>query len=405
MTDSTLKGRTIALGVSGGIAAYKAVELLRLLVRQEAVVHVVMTENAKQFITPLTFEVLSGHPVYHQIFNSKSSAGMEHIRAAEAAELLIVAPATANTIGKMANGLADDPLSTLCAAYSGSVMVAPAMNDQMWANPAVQDNIRKLRARGAEIIEPDSGELACGVVGPGRLAEPTQILEAVHSLFTKQSDLKGVNFLVTAGPTREPLDPVRFITNHSSGKMGYAIAGQARKRGAAVTLISGPTQLETPFGVTVHDCQRASEMRDRVLQHFDSCDVLVMAAAVGDFAPVEAHKEKIKKQGDAPLVLNLNPAPDILQEVAERKAKQFVVGFAAESENVVQSAMEKWTRKRLDMIVANDISAPGIGFQSDNNQVTLISGPDAVESLPLMTKREIADILLDRIHTRLRSSG
>ncbi|MCF8721016.1 bifunctional phosphopantothenoylcysteine decarboxylase/phosphopantothenate--cysteine ligase CoaBC [Nitrospina gracilis] len=392
-----MTGKKIVLGVSGGIAAYKAVELLRLLVKAGAEVYVVMTENAKQFITPLTFEALSGHPVYHRIFDSERSASMEHIRAAEDAELMVVAPSTANTIGKMANGLADDPLSTLYAAFAGTVIVAPAMNDQMWANEAVQDNLRKLKMRGVGVVEPESGELACGVIGQGRLAEPQIIFEAVQKRLVQKQDWAGRRVLVTAGPTREPIDPVRFITNHSSGKMGYAIAEEARKRGAVVTLISGPTSLDAPAGVEVIPCQRASEMRDLVLEHFTNCDVLVMTAAVGDFAPADIQKEKIKKSGGQPLVLNLQPTPDILKEVAARKTHQTVVGFAAESENVVQSALGKLQRKQLDLIVANDISAPGIGFQSDFNQVQLIRGANSIETLPRLPKREIAGILLDRI--------
>lgn len=395
--SSPMTGKKIVLGVSGGIAAYKAVELLRLLTRAGAEVYVVMTENAKQFITPLTFEALSGRPVYHRIFDSERSASMEHIRAAEDAELLVVAPATANTIGKMANGLADDPLSTLYAAFAGAVIVAPAMNDQMWANEAVQDNLRKLKTRGVGVVEPESGELACGVIGQGRLAEPQVIFDAVQKRLAQKQDWAGRRVLVTAGPTREPIDPVRFITNHSSGKMGYAIAGEAQKRGAVVTLISGPTSLDAPAGVEVIPCQRASEMRDLVLEHFTNCDVLVMTAAVGDFAPADIQKEKIKKSGGQPLVLNLQPTPDILKEVAARKTHQTVVGFAAESENVVQSALGKLQRKQLDLIVANDISAPGIGFQSDFNQVQLIRGADRIETLPRLPKREIAGILLDRI--------
>jgi len=392
-----LEGKKVVLGVSGGIAAYKAVELLRFLSKEGAEVYVVMTENAKQFVTPLTFEALSGHPVYHEIFGSQASASMEHIRAAENADLMIVAPATANSIGKMAHGLADDPLSTLFSAFAGPVLVAPAMNDKMWGNPAVQENIRILKKRGVGIVEPEAGELACGTVGLGRLAEPERLLEAVCKCLNRQRDLAGLRVLVTAGPTREPLDPVRFITNRSSGKMGYAIARQARSRGAKVTLVSGPTHLEPPFDVTLLNCQRTGEMAKLVLDHLPQCDVLIMTAAVGDFAPESVQKEKIKKNGEEPLVLNLQPTQDILREVAEKKSNQLIIGFAAESENIVQSATEKLQRKQLDMIVANDISAPGIGFQSDNNQVILINRKAQVESLPLLTKTEIADILLDRI--------
>jgi phosphopantothenoylcysteine decarboxylase/phosphopantothenate--cysteine ligase len=392
-----LEGKKVVLGVSGGIAVYKAVELSRLLVKEGADVYVVMTENAKQFVTPLTFEALSGHPVYHEIFGNEASASMEHIRAAEKADLMVVAPATANSIGKMAHGLADDPLSTLFSAFAGPVLAAPAMNDKMWGNPAVQKNIRTLKKRGVGIIDPEAGELACGTVGLGRLAEPERLLEAVRKCLLRQSDLAGLRVLVTAGPTREPLDPVRFITNRSSGKMGYAIARQARSRGAEVTLISGPTHLEPPFGVSLLNCQRTGEMGELVLNHLPQCDVLIMTAAVGDFAPESVQKEKIKKSGEEPLTLNLHPTQDILKAVAEKKSNQLVIGFAAESENIIQSATEKLQRKQLDLIVANDISAPGIGFQSDNNQVIFIDRHSKAESLPLLSKMEIADILLDRI--------
>ncbi len=399
MTNS-LNGRKIVLGVSGGIAAYKAVELLRLLTKAGASVHVVMTASAKKFVTPLTFETLSGHPVYHEIFDNEHTAAMEHLRASDNADLLIVAPATANTLGKLANGLADDPLSTLFTGYDGPVLVAPAMNDKMWAHAAVQENMRKLKRLGVYVMNPEPGELACGVTGLGRLAEPAEMVREIQKLLAQQNDLKGLKFLVTAGPTREHIDPVRFITNRSSGKMGYAVARQAVKRGAEVVLVSGPTHLEPPPGVQLEHCQRAREMHSLVMKHLPDCNVVVMAAAVGDFTPTEVQKEKIKKSSE-PLQLRFQPTVDILQEVAAEKSGQFVVGFAAESENVVQSALEKLKRKQLDLIVANNISAPGIGFQSDNNQVTLIDSAETLEALPLLSKLEIADILLDRIKSKI----
>lgn len=392
----SLQGKKIVLGVSGGIAAYKAVELLRLLVREKAEVFVVMSLNAGKFITPLTFESLSGNPVYHEVFGEQSSASMPHIRAAENADLLVVAPATAGSIGKMACGLADDALSNLYLAFRGPVLLAPAMNDGMYLNPAVQENISKMKQRGVEFIDPETGELACGTVGQGRLAEPVRILQAVQNRLSEDEDLKGLKILVTAGPTQEPLDPVRYITNPSSGKMGYAVAGQASLRGAKVTLISGPTHLSPPNGVETIFCKQAGEMLALVNKHFPDCDVLVMVAAVGDFQPDTVQKEKIKKKGES-LVLKLMPTPDILKEASKTKTRQMVVGFAAESENVIQSAQEKLKNKNLDLIVANDISAPGIGFQSDSNQVTLIDKAGNIDPLPRLSKREIADKLLDRV--------
>jgi phosphopantothenoylcysteine decarboxylase/phosphopantothenate--cysteine ligase len=397
----TLQGKKIVLGVSGGIAAYKAVELLRLLVREKAEVFVVMSANAGKFITPLTFESLSGNPVYQEVFGEQSSASMPHIRAAENADLLVVAPATAGSIGKMACGLADDALSNLYLAFRGPVLLAPAMNDGMYSNPAVQENIDRMKARGVEIIDPETGELACGTVGQGRLAEPEQILQAVQNRLSEDEDLKGLKILVTAGPTQEPLDPVRYITNPSSGKMGYAVAGQASLRGARVTLISGPTHLSPPGGVKTIFCKQAGEMLALVNKNFPDCDVLVMVAAVGDFQPDTVQKEKIKKKGES-LVLKLMPTTDILKEVSKTKTRQMVVGFAAESENVIQSAQEKLKNKNLDLIVANDISAPGIGFQSDSNQVTLIDKAGTIDPLPRLSKREIADVLLDRIKGKER---
>ncbi len=393
----SLRNRKIVLGVSGSIAAYKAVEVLRLLVAEGATVHVVMSANAAKFITPLTFEVLSGNPVYHQVFDSNASAAMKHIRAAESADLLLVAPATAGTIGKFANGIADDALSNLFIAFRGAVIVAPAMNDGMFANPAVKSNIETMKQRGIEFVEPRHGELACGTVGQGRLAEPCDLLQAVKKSFNLKHDLSGLRILVTAGPTHEALDPVRYITNPSSGKMGYAVAYAARNRGAAVTLVSGPTRLPAPDGVHFMPCKKATEMNKLVSQQFPECDVLIMTAAVGDFAPEQIEKGKIKKKGDAPLVLQLMPTEDILRNVSKLKTKQFVVGFAAESENLTQSALEKLRNKKLDLIVANDISAPGIGFQSDSNQVTLINRHEEVEHLPILPKIEIAHSLLNRI--------
>lgn len=401
----SLRNRKIVLGVSGSIAAYKAVEVLRLLTGEGAKVYVVMSANAVKFVTPLTFEALSGNPVYHQVFASQDSSTMEHIRIAESADLLLIAPATAGTIGKMANGIADDALSNLFIAFRGSVIIAPAMNDGMYANPAVKANIETMKQRGIEFVEPEHGALACGTVGQGRLAEPSDLLLAVKEHFRSGNDLSGLRILVTAGPTHEALDPVRYITNPSSGKMGYAVACAARDRGADVTLVSGPTRLSVPEGVHFIPCKKATEMNDLVCQQFPDCDVLIMSAAVGDFAPEQIEKEKIKKKGEAPLVLKLLPTEDILRNVAKLKTEQFVVGFAAESENLTQSALEKLRNKNLDLIVANDISAPGIGFQSDSNQVTLINKKEEIEQLPLLPKIEIAHHLLDRVKKITSTNG
>jgi phosphopantothenoylcysteine decarboxylase / phosphopantothenate---cysteine ligase len=394
-----MENKKIVLAVSAGIAAYKAVELLRLLMKEGAEVQVAMSANAGQFVTPLTFEALSGKPVYHQTFDSKNPGDMEHIRVAENADLMLVVPATASTIGKMANGLADDALSNLYLAFKGSVMVAPAMNDGMWQNPAVQDNIAKLTSHGVEFIDPEQGELACGATGPGRLAELDTILGRVRNYFNQLQDLQGLRILVTAGPTHEPLDPVRYLSNPSSGKMGYAVAERAKARGAEVVLVSGPTHLNPPMGVKFEPCKTAEEMNSLVQKHFLECDVLVMSAAVGDFTAEKLEKEKIKKQGEKGRTLKLVSTKDILMEASKIKTRQFVVGFAAETQNLIESALEKLRKKKLDLIVANDISAPGIGFQSDNNQVTLIGSDEKIENLPRMTKKEIANILLDKIRT------
>ena len=289
------KNKKIIVGVSGGIAAFKTVELVRCLVNEGATVHVVFSRNAKEFVTPLTFATLTGNPVYHKIFGHSASAQMEHIQCSESADLFVVVPATAATIGKMANGLADDALSNLFIAFRGPVLVAPAMNDGMYANPAVQENITKLQARGVEIVDPETGKMVCGTIGKGRLAELETLLQTIKARLVKSQDLQGVKFLVTAGPTQEPLDPVRFISNPSSGKMGYAIAEQARCRGAEVTLISGPTHLDVPWGVTFVPCVQAKDMQARVIENFPACDVLVMTAAVGDFAPEKVHKEKLRQ--------------------------------------------------------------------------------------------------------------
>ena len=396
-----MKNIKIIFGVSAGIAAYKALELVRLLVKEGAEVRVVMSANAHKFVTPLTFEALSRSPVYYSLFDAKRS--MEHIRVTENADLLVVAPATASILAKMANGLADDPLSCSHLAFKGPVLVAPAMNQEMWGHAAVKQNIATLKSRGVEFIDPEPGELACGVIGQGRLADINVVLDKIKNYFIPRGDLNSIRFLITAGPTHEAIDPIRYLSNPSSGKMGYALAEQVMARGGEAILISGPTNLKPPLGVDFKPCKKADEMNCLVQEHLEECDVLVMAAAVGDFAAENLEKEKIKKQGDKGLTLKLVATKDILLEVAKRNLDKVIVGFAAETQNLVESALEKLKKKNLDLIVANDISSPGIGFQSDSNKVTIIDREQNIENLPLKSKHEIADLLLDRILSIVKS--
>ena len=396
-----MKNIKIIFGVSAGIAAYKALELVRLLVKEGAEVRVVMSANAHKFVTPLTFEALSRSPVYYSLFDAQRS--MEHIRVTENADLLVVAPATASILAKMANGLADDPLSCSHLAFKGPVLVAPAMNHEMWEHAAVKQNIATLKSRGVEFIDPEPGELACGIIGQGRLADINVILDKIKNYFIPRGDLNSIRFLITAGPTHEAIDPVRYLSNPSSGKMGYALAEQVMARGGEAILISGPTNLKPPLGVDFKPCKKADEMNCLVQEHLEECDVLVMAAAVGDFAAENLEKEKIKKQGDKGLTLKLVATKDILLEVAKRNLGKVIVGFAAETQNLVESALEKLKKKNLDLIVANDISSPGIGFQSDSNKVTIIDREQNIENLPLKSKHEIADLLLDRILSIVKS--
>ena len=396
-----MKNIKIIFGVSAGIAAYKALELVRLLVKEGAEVRVVMSANADKFVTPLTFEALSRSPVYCSLFDAQSS--MEHIRVTENADLLVVAPATASILAKMANGLADDPLSCSHLAFNGPVLVAPAMNQEMWEHAAVKQNIATLKSRGVEFIDPEPGELACGVIGQGRLADINVILDKIKNYFIQRDDLNSIRFLITAGPTHEAIDPIRYLSNPSSGKMGYALAEQVIARGGEAILISGPTNLKPPLGVDFKPCKKADEMNCLVQEHLEECDVLVMAAAVGDFAAENLEKEKIKKQGDKGLTLKLVATKDILLEVAKRNLGKVIVGFAAETQNLVESALEKLKKKNLDLIVANDISSPGIGFQSDSNKVTIIDREQNIDNLPLKSKHEIADLLLNRILSIVKS--
>ncbi len=396
-----LKGKRIVLGVTGGIAAYKAAELVRELVRAEAEVSVVMTRGAQAFITPLTFQTLSGNKVTTELFSLVEESEIGHISLADRADVLVIAPATANIIGKIQSGIADDMLTTIVMATRAPVLLAPAMNVHMWENSICQGNIRELRSRGYHFIDPEAGELACGYEGKGRLAEIPAIVEKIRTLLSPQ-DLKGETVLITAGPTEEPIDPVRFISNRSSGKMGFSLARAAARRGAEVELISGPAALPFPPNVKGTPVRTTAEMRQAVLANLKKSSILIMAAAVSDYRPKKISAEKIKKSsGDLVLPLELNP--DILSEAGQKKGKRFIVGFAAETENLTQNAQRKLAEKRLDLIVANDVSLPGAGFQVDTNIVKLIYPRGKVEELPLMSKEELADRLFDRI-VRMRKS-
>lgn len=390
-----LSDKHIALGITGSIAAYKAVLILRELKKLGARVTVVMTRHAQKFITPLTLEVLSEETVLVDTF-SQDVPRLEHINLARQSDLLLVAPATANIIGKFASGIADDFLSTLYLALCAPTLIAPAMNKDMYNHPVVQSNIQTLEERGVEFISPQVGELACGVEGPGRLAEVELIVTRVTKRLAAKTSLTGKSILVTAGPTREYIDRLRFISNSSSGKMGYAIAKEAKLRGARVTLISGPTNLSAPHGVEYIGIDTAKEMYQAVLKHLNKADALIMAAAVGDYTPAEQYKGKLKK-GTKTLNLELAPTTDILAEVSRKKKNQLIVGFAAEVEQVVVNARRKLKQKKLDIIIANDVSLPGVGFGYDTNAVTIIDKEGQIEEHPLTSKTRIAQIILDKI--------
>ncbi|NRR01292.1 bifunctional phosphopantothenoylcysteine decarboxylase/phosphopantothenate--cysteine ligase CoaBC [Brevibacillus sp. RS1.1] len=400
----SLAGKRIVLGVSGGIAAYKAAALTSKLTQAGALVHVVLTESALQFIQPLTFQALSHLPVYTDTFTEPDPHVISHIELADRADLILIAPATANVIGKMANGIADDMLTTTVLATKAPVMVAPAMNVNMYNHPAVIANMDKLTAYGYRFVEPGVGLLACGWIGKGRLAEPEEIVEAVRQWFAsdetrqtiREKDLQDKHVLITAGPTREKIDPVRYITNHASGKMGYAIAEAARDRGAKVTLVSGPTTLARPDGVEFIAVESVQEMFDAVMEQLPHCDIVVKSAAVSDYRPKHVAEHKLKK-GDGPLDLVLEKAPDILKTIGERKTKQFVVGFAAETQNVLQHAQSKLERKNLDMIVANNVLLEGAGMGSDTNIVTLLTRGGEQLALDKLSKRAVADKLFDAV--------
>lgn len=401
----------VALGVTGCIAAYKAVEVLRKLQKRGVSVQVVMTRHATEFVGPLTFQSISGLPVVAEMFAATDDPEIKHIQIAQSIDLLLIAPATANTLAKFANGIADDFLSTLYISTTSPVLVAPAMNVEMWAHPATRDNVRKLKERGVHFIDPGEGYLACRTVGAGRLAEPHEIVERAlqitgdvsiagaqtsdngidHS--EAEKDFAGEHVLVTAGPTYEAIDPVRGITNRSSGKMGYAIAEAAAARGARVTLVSGPVRLAPPAKVEHVAVKSAAEMYDAVMNRVEGVTMVVMAAAVADYRPARVAEEKIKKNGDR-ITLELERTEDILAAIGKNKGPRVIVGFAAETQDLIANARKKLLAKRADLIVANDVSATDAGFDVATNRVTLISSAENLE-MPLLSKREIADRILD----------
>ena len=390
-----LKGKTVVLGVTGGIAAFKAAALASALVKQHAAVEVIMTENATQFITPLTFEQLTGRRTMVDTFDRNFSHQVEHISLAQRADLVVIAPATANVCAKLAHGLADDMLTTTVLACTCPKLIAPAMNTNMYENPVTQDNLNILRRYGWEVIEPASGRLACGAVGKGKMPEPQQILDYILKYIALPHDLAGKHVLVTAGPTQEALDPVRYLTNHSTGKMGYAIAKMAMLRGAQVTLVTGPTSIDPPPFVDVVDIISAQDMFEAVARNADSADFIFKAAAVADYTPADYCDNKLKKK-DGDLSIPLKRTQDILKYLGEhRRAGQVICGFSMETENMVENSRQKLEKKNVDMICANNLKQAGAGFGVDTNIITLITKDDTVE-LPLQSKEAAANAILTR---------
>lgn len=400
-TIPLLQNKRIVLGVTGGIAAYKAAILCSRLVQAGALVDVVMTVASQKFITPLTFQALTHRPIYTDMFHIPDNENIPHIALADGADLLLIAPATANTMGKIANGLADNLLTAIALATPAPLLLAPAMETDMWQHPATQANVQTLQVWGVTIVGPAEGRLASGALGQGRLVEPEEILEMAQVVLARQGDLAGKRIVVTAGGTREDIDPVRFISNRSSGKMGYAVAKTARNRGGQVTLIT-TIRRPDPVGIEVIHVTSAEQMKEAVLNTTRDADILVMAAAVADFRPQKVAEQKIKKQGHSEgLILELGRNPDILAAVAEQKkvgyGPRVTVGFAAETEDLLANAQSKLERKRLDMIVANDVSAPDAGFAVDTNRVTLLRKDDTTTELPLMSKDEVAEAIFEAI--------
>jgi len=389
-----LTNKKIVLGITGCIAAYKAAFLVRLLKKEGAEVKVLMTDSAREFITPLTLETLSENPVNSELFPKTGYYATHHISLAEWADLILIAPATGNIIGKIASGIADDLLSTVVMAAQSPVMIAPAMNTQMYTNPVVQENMKKLVNLGYKFLDPTVGEMACRTYGVGRLPDPDEILEEIVNHFGRTLDMQGLKVLVTAGPTVEHIDAVRYVSNPSSGKMGYAVARKARGRGADVILISGPVGLSAPAGVELIKVKSGQEMFARIKEHFDRTDILYMVAAVSDYVPMQKSEHKIKKTAEN-INLAFKPQIDILQTLAENKKDQILVGFSMETENALANATEKLKKKKLDMIVLNDLGAEGAGFEVDTNKVTIIDRYGNSADLPLASKAEVADKIID----------
>ncbi|TDT61643.1 bifunctional phosphopantothenoylcysteine decarboxylase/phosphopantothenate--cysteine ligase CoaBC [Fonticella tunisiensis] len=392
------ENKTVVLGVSGGIAAYKALDIVSKLKKKNINVHVIMTESAKKFVTPLSFQALSQNYVISDMFQEPKSWEIQHISLAEKADLFVIAPATANVIGKIAGGIADDMLTTTVMATKAPVLIAPAMNTNMYENPIVQRNISFLKSLNYYFVEPDEGRLACGVVGKGKLADTEKIVDVIEMLLYEPKDLTGKKILVTAGPTQEDIDPVRYITNRSTGKMGYAIARAARNRGAEVVLISGPTGLKPVEGVELVKVHSADDMYNEVLKRFDKVDIVIKSAAVADYRPETKSTSKLKKSDDD-LSISLTRNKDILQTLGGQKTNQILVGFAAESDDLINNALSKISKKNLDMIVANDITMEGAGFAVDTNRVKIILRDGRMIESPIMTKEELAHVILDHILT------
>ncbi len=391
-----LQGKTVVLGVTGSIAAYKSANLASMLIKQHAEVHVIMTQNATNFIHPITFETLTNHKCLVDTFDRDFEFHVAHVNLAEQADVMMIAPASANVIGKLAGGIADDMLTTTAMACKAPMLIAPAMNTNMYENPILQDNLKKLQSYGKEIIEPATGMLACRDVGKGKMPEPEVLLEHILRVIGKEKDLAQKRVLVTAGPTQETIDPVRCITNHSTGKMGYALAREAMLRGADVTLVTGPCAIEPPLFVDVCPVVSAQDMREAVEARSESADIIVMAAAVADYRPDSVSEEKVKKS-EGQMCLTLERTADILQELGAKKREgQFLCGFSMETENMLERSREKLAKKNLDMIVANNLKTEGAGFGTDTNVVTLIT-PDGECELPIMSKQEAAGRIFDAI--------